>query len=487
MKKILSSLLIIVISFVLISCNNGEQNPKEIVLPSLVRMNESQIVEELSGLSLEYEFIEEMAFNIGEGLFVRYGDELRPGSVVESGSQIKIYISVHKNFLPDLTGLNEQEIYTALNLLRISGVDVHYEESTTVEPGGFIRYRGSLKAGSEVPLDSEVTVYIALESSDNYSLYISRYIEGYDSDQLIEIYNSSNNQIDLSKYSIDLYHDRSMTKSESVILEGTLGPKETFIIVNSESSETLKEKADLISNKLNLYGNFTVVTLSFIDGRVIDVIGEIGLMLNIENRQLVRKEKISHASKKFNILDWDQYIPEYFDKVGVYPLTHPSEFRFNEEHRSLDYFTEPKGVASVSHVNSVDGDTSYFTPGFLGDDRVRYIGIDTREMGSSGTDGILATQAKNFLNNLLNNASEILVQWDPVYGQVDTYNRHLGLIWADGILVNYIMVYNGFSENQYSDLEYNLIYDGISLHHWFQFAEEHAKENNLGVWQYKWD
>ena len=78
----------------------------------------------------------------------------------------------------------------------------------------------------------------------------------------------------------------------------------------------------------------------------------------------------------------------------------------------LDYYTQPSGVVKVDFISNNDGDTAQFQPGFRNNDRVRFVGIDTPETGS----GQLATDATNFVYNLLNNATNVYIQHDPSSG-----------------------------------------------------------------------
>ena len=71
---------------------------------------------------------------------------------------------------------------------------------------------------------------------------------------------------------------------------------------------------------------------------------------------------------------------------------------------------------------------------------------------------------------------------DPVSGNVDTYGRYLALIWADGSLLNYEIVLNGYSQNNYQDSTQALIFNGIPLARWMTNAESYAKSLGLGVW-----
>jgi len=154
-----------------------------------------------------------------------------------------------------------------------------------------------------------------------------------------------------------------------------------------------------------------------------------------------------------------------------------------------------------------DGDTAAFLPGFTGEQRVRFIGVDTPE--TYPVEDPWGPEAKAYTATILNyardNGKSIYIQSDPQLAYQDTYGRHLGLIWVDlgedvinidimdssenviytesltgVILLNYHLVKNGFSYNYYSSNS-ELIFDNRYLYRWFQDAEKIAKENNLGV------
>ncbi|MDV7401035.1 thermonuclease family protein, partial [Arthrospira platensis SPKY1] len=96
---------------------------------------------------------------------------------------------------------------------------------------------------------------------------------------------------------------------------------------------------------------------------------------------------------------------------------------------------------------------------FLGSDRVRFVGINTPEM--TPTPEPWAVQATQHLRNILENAEVIYIMHDPQTGINDTYGRKLGLVWADGILVNLEMVRMGFSASTYDDPDQRLVFNGI--------------------------
>ena len=231
------------------------------------------------------------------------------------------------------------------------------------------------------------------------------------------------------------------------------------------------------SNLLNFNGN-DAIALHDANNQIVDVIGTIGWgLFYLNNRTLVRDPAVLSASDNFEIDEWDEYKADYDSIFGSHPTVYPTTFTFDPAFLTVP-FTEPGGMIEVQFVSIYDGDTAYFTPGFLGDSRVRFIGIDTTEIGS----GTFAVQAKTFVSGLLTNATTIYLQHDPASGIIETYGRTLALIWADGVLVNYEVVLNGYSQNNYQDSTNALIFNNITLSTWMTNAEKYAKANNIGVW-----
>ncbi|MCK7487834.1 MAG: thermonuclease family protein [Bacillus subtilis] len=137
-------------------------------------------------------------------------------------------------------------------------------------------------------------------------------------------------------------------------------------------------------------------------------------------------------------------------------------------------------MIEVTFSSNYDGDTAYFYPDFLGENRVRFIGVDTPELNGGGP---LAYAAKTFVYNRLKNATKIYLQHDPRSGNVDTYARALALIWVDGVLLNWELVYHGYSQNNYQDETDALVFNGVGLSRWMTNAEVRAKALRLGVWE----
>lgn len=482
MKKVLLIMLSALLFLGVTACTDQVVKEEKYVLPNLTGKDRGEAISILSALPIDYSFDDVVAFNTTEGLFVNYSDNLSAGSEVTKNQTITVYFAVHKNILPNLTGLTQQQAINELRKLKLSGIDIRYVETSDVEPGRFSHYADGLSAGMEVALQAEVAIFIAQEPVANHPVYISKYLDGTANNNGLEIYNSSLVDVDLSKYVLDFYMNGSTNYTNSLALEGILKAGETLVIAHPNASPELLELADITSNYLTFDGN-DAIALSFKDHRIIDIVGMYGWGLTtIDNRGLVRKESLNVSSTTFSISNWNQYAPNYTGIFGTYPLAYPTTFTFDKSYTEIPYLEAPTGATRFKYVSNNDGDTArflFYDTNEALDNSVRFVGVDTREMGSGDP---MAEAARAYVYGVLSTAKEIYIQWDPTTGLRENYGRYLGLIWADGVLVNYQLVLRGYSQNNYADLQHSFVYEGVSLHQWFLNAETYAKTNRLGIW-----
>ncbi len=474
LKKIITIATILLSISILFACVKTEET---IILPNLTGMTEEQALDVLSAYKLIVSVQDVVNNDIREGRFIGYGNDYKTNDEVENYTSIVLYFAVHANVLPNLTGKTQEEVLTELAKLDVI-VDIQYFQTADFAAGIFLNYGNQLRAGNILENGAEVLVYISeAVPFINRGLIISAYLEGVSVNKAIELYNITDETIDLSTYKISLYQDGSELVTNQIILTGTLDPQETYIIAYSGSDSDIIDKADLVTNQLSFDGNDTI---ALVDGNsnIVDIIGNIGWGLYyLANRTLVRSALITQASDTFDIDEWNEYTADYDTVLGSHPVVYPTTFTFDSSFLSVP-FSEPGGMVEVDYVSIYDGDTAYFSPGFLGENRVRFIGIDTTEMGS----GTLATAARNYVESLLSSATTVYLQHDPASGTVETYGRSLALVWADGVLVNYQVILMGYSQNNYQDSTNALVFNNINLSTWMTNAEKYAKANQLGVW-----
>lgn len=473
-KKIVFICVALLTIFTIAAC----QEDDELKLPDLSGKSKQEVVNLFSGIGLSVSIEDVANVDVPEGYFVSYGEGFEVGQTVEPGTQVTVQFAEFANILPDLTGKTQTQIYSSFSIYPTLIIEVQTIETNDVEPGYFVGYADDLEAGDIVNDNAVILVYVATEEPDT-GLIISKYFEGSNDSKMVELYNTTDEVIDLSSFSLTIFNRvAGQTMTTAIPLTGLLSANSTFIIANPESSAEILMLADMESQEL-VYTGRQSIALTHKGGAHTDMFGDptSGLLFANE-RTFVRHIFVDEANPTFDIKEWGIYALDNYEMFGSHPTPYPTTFTLEDEYLLLDYYTEPGGVVEVEFIWNNDGDTAYFTPGFEGGDRVRFIGIDTLETGS----GTLATQAQQYVENLLENATTVYIQHDPVSGINDTYERHLGLVWADDILVNYMVVKMGYSQNNYADETQALIFNGVSLDQWFKNAEEYAKDNNLGMW-----
>ena len=124
------------------------------------------------------------------------------------------------------------------------------------------------------------------------------------------------------------------------------------------------------------------------------------------------------------------------------------------------------GARTVKVVKVIDGDTIVIAGG----QRVRYIGIDTPEVGDNPE--YYGPEATSF-NARLVAGGEVSLERDV--SERDRFGRLLRFVYADGILVNAELVREGYARAQEygGDRRYT---------NCFAFLEQEARDTGRGMW-----
>ena len=127
-------------------------------------------------------------------------------------------------------------------------------------------------------------------------IFISEYVEGWSNNKAIELYNPTNNPIDLSGYRLERYSNGSTNAAtnQRLDLAGTIGALDVFVVVIDKRDpdgagqeapvwDELQEKADGffcpvydINNAMYFNGNDALVLRKIAGNTVVDVFGKIG-------------------------------------------------------------------------------------------------------------------------------------------------------------------------------------------------------------------
>ena len=141
-------------------------------------------------------------------------------------------------------------------------------------------------------------------------LFISEYVEGSGNNKYIEIYNPTDNAIDLSAYALDLNTNGGATWSKDgtgyknyTELSGSLPAKS--VIVYKNSSAEIYEGEATVCNAVNFNGNDPVGL--FKNGELIDIFGsfEAGSADFAKDMTYRRKSSVTGPSATYNADEWE--------------------------------------------------------------------------------------------------------------------------------------------------------------------------------------
>lgn len=474
-KKAILTVITLLSVFFFYACGSDS-----ITLPNLDGMTRSEAINALSVARVKI-VVDYVTTNENlDDLFAYYGDDLSAGDAISPDTTVTVFFYVVDGIiLPDLTGLGEDDILDIILELDVALI-LDEEPNNNVEVGMFSSYGNDLSAGDVIAYGSTLRIYLAVPDV-NYTdqLLITKYIEGSETNQAIEIKNVSDVAIDLTDYEITVYQNGSMTNKKTVPLEGTIGAGETRTIVRDSAYADTRAYADILTSELVFDGNDTVA-ITYFGTYIVDAVGRPEwTFFFAANESYIRRATVLNASGVYNSAEWMMYMTDYVEILGDEPLEYPTSFMIDFEQFVGEYLDG--GISRVTLHSSIDGDTARFIfPGETEYRSVRFVGIDTPETYPN-TDP-WGPEAKAYTASVLENATEIWVAKDPTTGLYDGYERNLGLIWVDGVLLNYELVRLGHTKNNYSDENMTLVFENVSLDRWFKNAEAEAKAEARNIW-----
>jgi len=450
-------------------------------LPDLTGKSESEIIQLFDTIGIDIQTVFDEGNNDFDNLTWSGYEEYNVGDKISELNTDTVTIKIAINsttVLPDLEGLNIYQIKKELNASFIQ-FKFEYFEDDLKEMDTFYEYL-DYQAGDMIDDDIIVTVKLYSNSfvENEVGLFISKFWDNEGKNKAIEIYNPTDSTINLSDYSIAVLANGSLIPSYSIPLDGQIDSNGTFILTNPEGNREILLKSDQSSTQFVFDGN-DVIQLRYKNGTYIDIISTIGSsVFSLTNELYVRQPEVTVGNRNFNFKSWDEYVPTYVSPFGTHPFSRPESFDMDLSYLGREFGHALGGMVKVTLVTTTDGDTAEFTPGFESNARIRFLGVDTPETHPIVQP--LGLEAKAFTRSLLESATDIYLQSDPNTASVDTYGRHLGFVWTDGQLVNYLLVRNGFSDNMLTS-ETKLVYNNRYIYRWFQDAEQYAIENELGI------
>ncbi|WP_338763619.1 GEVED domain-containing protein [Bernardetia sp. ABR2-2B] len=148
-------------------------------------------------------------------------------------------------------------------------------------------------------------------------LLISEYVEGSSNNKAIEIYNPTSSSVSLSSYSLKKQSNGAGSWASTLSLSGSLAAGQTYVIVYSSASTTLKNKADLITSSSALAFNGNDAVGLFKNSSLIDVVGVFNSSATFgQNVTLVRKATVSAGNTTYTASEWTSYSQDTFSYLG---------------------------------------------------------------------------------------------------------------------------------------------------------------------------
>lgn len=351
----------------------------------------------------------------------------------------------------------------------------------------------------------------SLENEDVFedgaiNLMITEYIEGANTAKAVEIYNPTDDVVNLENYIIGIYKNGQTDLTYKINLENTLESKECYVVVYDESPQELLDKADLVSNDLYYTGD-DPITLMYKDN-VVSQLGNIsGLSINYgQDTSLVKLDVNSNLGNYTYIeSDWVEYNTDDYSNLGTieHSITEEDLIKGPElldKYLDIPFFPEGTnasnfltqigtgGAVEVTLKSCGDGDTTYFYyPEEWAEynidsdiNRFRYFGIDTPESSSNVVPEAWGKTASNYVCSRLTSAKTIHIQSIEGYSVNGTYNRLMGLVWVDGVLLQNEIVKMGYSQFTHAALPFS--YNNFPLTSYLIYNAKVAKSNGKGIW-----
>ena len=353
------------------------------------------------------------------------------------------------------------------------------------------------------------------DSSSDFSfekdspLIFSEFHRGYSSqDRAIEIFNKGSSEINLGDYSVSIYKQNQKQAYKTIKLSGSLNANETYVLVHDAASESLKAKANLIT-ELMVDGTWPI-SLNHKD-KVVDVLGKIGYQHDYcTYADMARKKEFLVGRNELNEYDWIKYDADNVDLLGTIDVTMSEEELLQGQRLTEEDFARPfvengsggGGAIKVRLAYTGDGDTTnfYLDSKDIKDDLssreiIRYLGINTPEIqhGTSIDAQPWGYAAKKFNNQVINNAKSFAIQTSKGGSYRDAYGRLLGYVWysnlsnpspSDYMCLNFEMVREAYAFTYFDEVtnnRYTMFYKSVAYTNIMRNAELRAKNNGWKI------
>ena len=356
-------------------------------------------------------------------------------------------------------------------------------------------------------------------------LCFSGYIQS-DNNFAVEIYNFSDEDVDLKWYKLNEYYKAKEDKvTFSLDLKGVVKAHETYVVCSGDSSSEVQAQADYIVEDTSTKGFISlgtqVITLTYADYTV-DSLGTVGYRSEWgrDVTLMRRQDKWHGVGKNYNYKEWLEYPQDTIEYLGqAEPTVTIEELlagpRWDDSYLNTPFvYPQTPGIGTGGAVKAqtkssytIDGDTAdfnfytwdatvavtnssyastYSSGTYKSWARSRYYNLDTPESAPATVEpwGLGAKARMNSLLESGHNSDTIYLQSVKGGSVTGNYGRLLSFVYADSYMVNFIMVKEGLSQEGKISQTYDdgMTYKGLPYSTYFKQAEYYAQENRLGIY-----
>jgi Lamin Tail Domain/Secretion system C-terminal sorting domain len=185
-------------------------------------------------------------------------------------------------------------------------------------------------------------------------LFISEYIEGSSSNKAFEIYNPTDNAIDLNDYVVYRNNNGSSTTTDSLFLQGSLPSKGVYTVVNFSANAAMLAVKDTLHTMTFYNGDDALWLKKISTSDTLDIIGEIGVDPGsgwtvgtgaTNNFTLVRQLGIQNGQKNWAIgaTEWDVFPINMSDSLSMHNMTPCTSLSISENSilESINIYPNP--------------------------------------------------------------------------------------------------------------------------------------------------
>ncbi|MEM7038980.1 MAG: lamin tail domain-containing protein, partial [Bacteroidota bacterium] len=163
-------------------------------------------------------------------------------------------------------------------------------------------------------------------------IFFSEYIEGSSSNKAFELYNPTNNTVDLTDYVIYRFNNGNLSASDSLFPQGMLMSDSVFVVGNPSANAAIMAESDTTHTMTFYNGDDAMALINMATGDTLDIIGEIGVDPGAgwtvgggatNNNTLIRQANVQKGETDWaiSVTQWDVFALDMTDSLGQHSMT----------------------------------------------------------------------------------------------------------------------------------------------------------------------